>query len=180
MNYTLLSEKNALIDEFNDDVQQINALRNQIVDYLEEAASAVMDIAIYTKMMQTNKKITDKLDEVRTLITKLKRKRQLEKIYNTLNEITDLKGWFIMYFEQLKESVQDYKKQQRFKQYQKENVDVVPSNTLTDYFDECNTKKDLMRKYKKLVKKYHPDNGGDALIFVEINQQYEKKKGELS
>ena len=70
MNYTLLSEKNALIDEFNDDVQQINALRNQIVDYLEEAASAVMDIAIYTKMMQTNKKITDKLDEVRTLITK--------------------------------------------------------------------------------------------------------------
>ena len=85
-----------------------------------------------------------------------------------------------MYFEQLKESVQDYKKQQRFKQYQKENVDVVPSNTLTDYFDECNTKKDLMRKYKKLVKKYHPDNGGDALIFVEINQQYEKKKGELS
>ena len=75
MNYTLLSEKNALIDEFNDDVQQINALRNQIVDYLEEAASAVVDDAIYAKMMQTNKEITDKLDEVRTLITKLKRKR---------------------------------------------------------------------------------------------------------
>ena len=82
MNYTLLSEKNALIDEFNGDVQQINALRNQIVDYLEKAASAVMDEAIYAKMMQTNKEITDKLDEVRTLITKLKRKRQLEKIYN--------------------------------------------------------------------------------------------------
>ena len=180
MNYTLLSEKNALIDEFNDDVQQINALRNQIVNYLETTADTVMDIAIYTKMMQTNKKITDKLDEVRTLITKLKRKHQLEKIYNTLNEITDLKGWFIMYFEQLKESVRDYKKQQRFKQYQKENVDVVSSNTLTGYFDKCNTKKDLIRKYKKLVKKYHPDNGGDALIFIEINQQYEKKKGELS
>lgn len=75
MNYTLLSEKNALIDEFNGDVQQINALRNQIVDYLEKAASAVMDEAIYAKMMQTNKEITDKLDEVRTLITKLKRKR---------------------------------------------------------------------------------------------------------
>ena len=180
MNYTLLSEKNALIDEFNDDVQQINVLRNQIVNYLEEAASAVMDITIYTKMMQTNKEITDKLDEVRTLITKLKKKRQLDKIYDTLNEIMDLKGLFIMYFEQLKESVQDYKKQQRFKQYQKENVDVVPSNTLTGYFDKCNTKKDLMRKYKKLVKKYHPDNGGDALVFVEINQQYEKKKGELS
>lgn len=180
MNYTLLSEKNTLIDEFNDNVQQINALRNQIVDYLEEAASAVVDDAIYTKMMQTNKEITDKLDEVRTLIAKLKKKRQLDKIYDTLNEIMDLKGLFIMYFEQLKESVQDYKKQQRFKQYQKENVDVVPSNILTGYFDKCNTKKDLMRKYKKLVKKYHPDNGGDAFIFVEINQQYEKKKGELS
>ena len=180
MNYTLLSEKNALIDEFNGDVQQINALRNQIVDYLEKAASAVMDEAIYTKMMQTNKEITDKLDEVRTLITKLKRKRQLEKIYNTLDEITNLKERFIMYFEQLKESVQDYKKQQRFKQYQKENVDIVSSNVPTGYFDDCNTKKDLIRKYKKLVKKYHPDNGGDALIFVEINQQFEKKKGELS
>ena len=180
MNYTLLSEKNALIDEFNGDVQQINALRNQIVDYLEKAASAVMDEAIYVKMMQTNKEITDKLDEVRTLITKLKRKRQLEKIYNTLDEITNLKERFIMYFEQLKESVQDYKKQQRFKQYQKENVDIVSSNVPTGYFDDCNTKKDLIRKYKKLVKKYHPDNGGDTLIFVEINQQFEKKKGELS
>lgn len=180
MNYTLLSEKNALIDEFNDDVQQINALRNQIVDYLEKAASAVMDDAIYAKMMQTNKEITDKLDEVRTLITKLKRKRQLEKIYNILNQITDLKGQLIICFEQLKEFIQDYKKQQRFKQYQKENVDVVSSNTSAGYFDKCNTKKDLIRKYKKLVKKYHPDNGGDALIFVEINQQFEKKKGELS
>lgn len=141
MNYTLLSEKNALIDEFNGDVQQINALRNQIVDYLEKAASAVMDEAIYAKMMQTNKEITDKLDEVRTLITKLKRKRQLEKIYNTLDEITNLKERFIMYFEQLKESVQDYKKQQRFKQYQKENVDIVSSNVPTGYFDDCNTKK---------------------------------------
>lgn len=180
MNYTLLSEKNALIDEFNGDVQQINALRNQIVNYLEKAASAVMDEAIYAKMMQTNKEITDKLDEVRTLITKLKRKRQLDKIYDTLNEIMDLKGLFIMYFEQLKESIQNYKKQQRFKQYQKENVDIVSSNVPTSYFDDCNTKKDLIRKYKKLAKKYHPDNSGDALIFVEINQQFEKKKGELS
>ena len=42
------------------------------------------------------------------------------------------------------------------------------------------TDDEIKTAYRELAKKYHPDNGGDALIFVEINQQYEKKKGELS
>lgn len=43
------------------------------------------------------------------------------------------------------------------------------------YFTGCHTKSDLHKRYKELVKKYHPDNmGGNDRMFLEITKQYKE------
>lgn len=46
-----------------------------------------------------------------------------------------------------------------------------------DFFAGCNSRESLDRKYKSLVKLYHPDNmDGDTSALQEINVQYDKAK----
>lgn len=41
------------------------------------------------------------------------------------------------------------------------------------WFKECKTKQELRKAYIQLIRKYHPDNGGDENICKEINTEYE-------
>lgn len=41
------------------------------------------------------------------------------------------------------------------------------------YFNEINNIESLRKEYKKLVVKYHPDNGGSEEIIKEINNEYQ-------
>ncbi|WP_026518265.1 hypothetical protein [Butyrivibrio sp. MC2021] len=53
----------------------------------------------------------------------------------------------------------------------------VKSSTAFDFFAGCNSRESLDRKYKSLVKLYHPDNmDGDTSALQEINVQYDKAK----
>lgn len=50
-----------------------------------------------------------------------------------------------------------------------------------DFFAGCTTKESVDKKYKSLVKLYHPDNmDGDTAALQEINVQYEKAKRRFS
>lgn len=42
------------------------------------------------------------------------------------------------------------------------------------YFKDINTLEELRKQYKELLKKYHPDNGGDVAIMQEVNAEYDK------
>lgn len=42
------------------------------------------------------------------------------------------------------------------------------------YFRDFNTLEELRKQYKELLKKYHPDNGGDVAIMQEVNAEYDK------
>lgn len=42
------------------------------------------------------------------------------------------------------------------------------------YFKDINTLEELRKQYKELLKKYHPDNGGDVAIMQEVNAKYDK------
>ena len=48
-----------------------------------------------------------------------------------------------------------------------------------DYFEGVNTLEGLRAAYKDLLKKNHPDNGGDVAAMQEINAQYDKKRADL-
>ena len=42
------------------------------------------------------------------------------------------------------------------------------------YFKDINSLEELRKQYKELLKKYHPDNGGDVAIMQEVNAEYDK------
>ena len=59
----------------------------------------------------------------------------------------------------------------------KEQTPPVKSSNTFDFFAGCNSKESLDRKYKSLVKLYHPDNmDGDTSALQEINVQYDQAK----
>ena len=55
------------------------------------------------------------------------------------------------------------------------------SSGVFDFFAGCTTKESVDKKYKSLVKLYHPDNmDGDTAALQEINVQYDKAKRKFS
>lgn len=55
------------------------------------------------------------------------------------------------------------------------------SSSSFDFFAGCSTKESVDKKYKSLVKLYHPDNmDGDTAALQEINVQYDKAKRRFS
>lgn len=42
------------------------------------------------------------------------------------------------------------------------------------YFKNVNTLEELRKQYKELLKKYHPDNGGDVSVMQKVNAEYDK------
>lgn len=42
-----------------------------------------------------------------------------------------------------------------------------------NYFENITTIEELRKRYRELLKKHHPDNGGDVSIMQEINSQYD-------
>lgn len=45
---------------------------------------------------------------------------------------------------------------------------------MNTYFKEVNTLEELRKQYKELLKKHHPDNGGDVADMQTINAEYDK------
>jgi len=43
-----------------------------------------------------------------------------------------------------------------------------------NYFVDCKTQEEAKKLYKKLVKKHHPDKGGDEKVFLEVKKQFEE------
>ncbi len=42
------------------------------------------------------------------------------------------------------------------------------------YFKDINTLDELRKHYKELLKKFHPDNGGNVADVQEINSEYDR------
>lgn len=42
-----------------------------------------------------------------------------------------------------------------------------------EYFENVSSIEKLRKRYRQLLKKHHPDNGGDVSIMQEINSQYD-------
>ena len=45
---------------------------------------------------------------------------------------------------------------------------------MAKYFKDINTLEALRKQYKELLKKYHPDNGGDVAQMQELNAEYDQ------
>lgn len=45
---------------------------------------------------------------------------------------------------------------------------------MNTYFENINTLEELRKQYKELLKKYHPDNGGNVSIMQMVNAEYDE------
>ena len=43
---------------------------------------------------------------------------------------------------------------------------------MTDYFANCQTHEEAKKLYRRLAFKYHPDQGGSEVEFIELGRQY--------
>jgi hypothetical protein len=46
-------------------------------------------------------------------------------------------------------------------------------------FSNCHTSEEIKREYRRLVNLHHPDRGGDATVFMQVNKDMNKRKREL-
>ena len=65
--------------------------------------------------------------------------------------------------------------------YEREPAVAAAGSQTFDFFAGCKSRESAERKYKSLVKLYHPDNmDGDNGALQEINVQYDKVKKHFS
>ena len=63
----------------------------------------------------------------------------------------------------------------KLKEINKTNKTNKTKDKTQSYFSNCNNMASLKKQYRKLLKKYHPDNGGSAIQFMEIQEEYKNK-----
>lgn len=67
------------------------------------------------------------------------------------------------------ETIEEFYRFSEKQAYRKEQSKIITSKY---GFNECSTKSEAKRLYKKLMKQNHPDNGGDETIAAEITSEY--------
>lgn len=174
-------QKNALINEYNNVIEELQETQSKIYQFIRQN-QAICSSKPFEFLIKTNHELSNAMNKGREIITKIKRRKHLQKAHSLMDEIITLKRIYISYFLQLRNLQEQYEREQRFEKYKKDNKKYIPAFSAPQfgYFEECITKKELMKTYKKLARKYHPDNGGDPKIFITINQEFEKRKELLS
>lgn len=73
-----------------------------------------------------------------------------------------------------------YKKSNYQKTYKQSSSQTTAADNEFNFFAGCNSLESIDKKYKQLVKLYHPDNpDGDTKALAEINIQYDKAKAKF-
>lgn len=96
----------------------------------------------------------------------------LEKMERLIDSVRSCSLSLSRRIENLQEEI---KQNHRRKQYNKRRTILETKQAEPGFFSDCSTLQEVTRRYRKLAKKYHPDNGGDKKIFVELLKEYQKE-----
>lgn len=143
-------------DEYNYQVQRYNDVIQMIMDNWGDGTAPG-----WSKVIQDIKKEADHTKEA-FAAAKIKIecnapeetiRAYLSECAESINKLTDL-----------------YLKLKEINKTKDKTVNKTPA-----YFSDCHNITALKKQYRKLLKKYHPDNGGSAIQFMEIQEEYKKK-----
>lgn len=122
----------------------------------------------------------------------LKEKREVEARIHTLEQQEkqfEMK-WEMLIREtqQLADDKQQFERKKKFYEHVQSNVQEEYSVTTSEnlvsgemFFSGVSDKKALKKRYKDLIKIYHPDgDAGDTATVAEINREYEDLKSQMS
>ncbi len=158
----------------------------------------------YEQVLMRQERILKEYDRIGQLAEKYEDFRTINRLNAVFTQFNELVTWFnesnteTMYYkditaliqrlyyefiglsselEDIEQEMRDLREVHR-KQQSKEPRTFVKKIPLADskYFRGCASRKFLDQKYRQLVKIYHPDNGGSAALFYEMQADYKKCK----
>ena len=184
----IYDKNHELIEEYNNILKQIDYEENRIIEikscreeyyYEFESLMNRTKIAI-NNFLKWNDILSDHLMNQR-YENYLRNESQLQNIISELKIIRDS-------LESLKQRIYNdidfiekqenkrKKEEQKWKEYQ----EIIVKDSSSVYFTGCNNMDDLNKRYRALMKVYHPDNQtGDSSTFQQVRKEYEKMKGIL-
>ena len=177
------NDNDFIINDYNIVIKEIDILEKE---FMNEATMRIDTyhelVAIMKKIDQTavefiewNKKLNKNI--VKKQVRKYKKDsinliNRLEILKDYLEELYFIKNKIIKEQEEIREEKEEREKI--------ENINKEKNKNKYIYFNGCKTKDDINKRYKALVKVYHPDNStGNADIFKDINIEYNKILSEV-
>lgn len=176
-----IKEKNKAISEYNDVVWRVKEKSQRITEYIKKESVHLLTEdkqEIQTEFENLAAEITKIRTQLEELIKIRKRSvfiKKKEDLLDAIDRFYEKTGHLDRIYETVKCRHRDFRRQERCKEEEPHNSPVFPETF--SYFAGCSTKKQLTKKYRELIKKHHPDNGGDPETFLAITKEYEIKKG---
>lgn len=161
--------------EKNKEYTLINDLNNNYEKYVIEIESFFNNLNIKTK---TKDNILDK-KSIKKLIKFIKNdiKNNYQSEISDEDNLNNDADCIEIFFNHLNSNIQKYKTHFLYlnNKVGYTNFSMTAKICLA-YFADCETKKEIRKKYKKLAKIYHPDNRitGNKDIFEKITEEYHK------
>ena len=149
---------NNLINEYNGILSAINSLYGIVFQQIEEKIdSSYIDI--------------NTLDKIFSLMESLEERNDIF-IFELENKIRDKKDVVTFLEKEIDEL--NLKKIELKNLINRLRIKIPYEQEAGLYFSKCKTKEDARKRFKILVKKMHPDNGGNAKQFIEMKEEYSK------
>lgn len=166
---------NDLAEEYNLIIKEISIIQSDLLEipYMEiNTHKRISDIIRKNNILATN--FTKKAEELNNDINNNKIKKYRIKHEDLINIFDELKNNLNELYK-IKPIAEDqyikYKNIEKEKEQRKENKEKI----IYKYFDGCNNKEEINKRYKALAKVYHPDMAtGNENIFKIICEEYEK------
>lgn len=112
-------------------------------------------------------------------------KKDIEFVLDMLDELQNGVYEARLLYSKSLEIRDEWEREQRLQKAKEEyeeymSFEKVISKKSSGYFTGCTTKKQLKTRFRELVKKHHPDNGGDRNAFEDIQNEYENMLKRIS
>ena len=165
---------NELIDLHNDHLNVIQHNESVEISLLQDSTLQALSDA-YTIIFHKAKK---------QILGNKKTDMEAEKALQNLDEIREQISYLYYHLSEAIEQREQLKRYGEYaKSYDKQHIckTIDPLKNKESFFraDGYKNLRELNKRYRELVKRYHPDNGGDNEIFVQINKEYEKERSKF-
>ena len=167
------------ISEYNDRLLKISGTSEKVIAIVNSSLTRI-DVDTYNT-------IKCLLEETETILALLQRqfsswhritKSEWQDYERNICESLDILdgnyGKFLYFEKQLQNMIDEQCRWSKFKQEQSVNRMHRAKTTEISLFAGCKTKREFSKRYRLLVKKYHPDNGGSREMFQKVKTEYEK------
>lgn len=172
-----LESKTQITNYYNNTVDEIVALEKFIADFVETHNEQVSD-SFYEEIKRVFERLEQAIGNAKQAVEKMNA-QFLSVPFNTssenaLGQIEFMRSLQRYLWGIRTQLLNNEDKVQYEKRYQERIKQSTPEKNPKNYFSDCSGKREITKKYRFLIKQFHPDNGGSSEEFLKIKEQYEQ------